>query len=282
MILELHGVSFTYKGGSSSARTVFNGLDLSVQSGECVGVIGQEGAGKTTLLQLMNGLLKPDRGTVRIDGTDIWRTPGSIAQFRRRIGFAFQFPEQQFFCESIEDELLYGRMNFGILSNPACPTPDEALESVGLQPAQFLGRSPFTLSMGEARRVALATVLMTEPQALLLDEPTVGLDGNGIEFVVNLLRRMKNQGVTTVLVSHDVDVHAEVASRIIVLDHGMIASNLPVEAIFTDERLLSTHGYRLPEIVRFMAEQRANDSRVENRFYRVNEARTLLRSGRMQ
>ena len=281
MILELRDIAFAYKAKGSFGKTVLNGFDLSVGLGECVGVIGQEGSGKTTLLQLMNGLLKPDRGTVHIDGCDIWQAPESIARLRRRIGFAFQFPEQQFFCETVHDELLYAKLNFRDLSNSDYTTPEEALESVGLHPSQFLERSPFTLSMGEARRVALATVLMTKPEALLLDEPTVGLDGRGIECVVSLLRKVKDQGVTTVLVSHDVDVLAEVASRIVILDGGRARNDLPVQEIFTDEELLSAYGYQLPEVVRFMAEHDKRNGRSERQFYTMNEAGTLLRSGRL-
>lgn len=278
MTIELNDVAFAYKERSSIGKTVLNGLHLSVRPGECVGVIGQEGAGKTTLLQLMNGLLKPDRGTVCVDEIDVWRQPDSAVKLRRRIGFAFQFPEQQFFCQTVEDELLYAKVNFRDQSSFNRLTPYEALELVGLHPSQYLDRSPFSLSMGEARRVALATVAMMKPEALLLDEPTVGLDGNGIEFVVSLLRRMKGNGVTVVMVSHDVDVLAEVASRIIVLDGGKVCNDLPVQTIFTNETLLAEYGYRLPEIVSLVREFVKNDGRFEDRFYTLNEAMTVLRS----
>ena len=280
MTFELRDIAFAYKGKASTGRAVVNRLNLSAGLGECVGVIGQEGAGKTTLLQLMNGLLKPDQGTVRIDGTDIWQCPDSISGFRQRIGFAFQFPEQQFFCETIRDELLYASVNFGDGLLSGGPTPEQALALVGLHASKFLSRSPFTLSMGEARRVALAIVLMAQPRALLLDEPTAGLDGKGIDFVVNLLRRMKDQQVTTVLVSHDVDVLAEVASRVIVLEEGEVRHDLPVEEILINRELLGAYGYELPEIVRFMSEYGKRNGGVERRLYTVNEARALPGFGR--
>lgn len=281
MIFELHNVAFAYKGRTLNARNVLNGVYLSVGSGECLGVIGQEGAGKTTLLQLMNGLLKPNGGTICIDESDIWREPESIARLRKRIGFAFQFPEQQFFCQTVEDELLYAQRNFGDREPFNYLSPDEAMKLVGLHPARYLNRSPFSLSMGEARRVALAVVLMTKPDALLLDEPTVGLDGGGIEIVVDLLLHMKGEDVTIILVSHDVDVLAEVASRIIVLDGGKVQQDLPVETIFSDETLLSAYGYQIPEIVHFMREYGMHDGRIADRFYTVREARGVLRSGQV-
>ena len=258
MTFELQDVGFAYHSKNTIRRRVFSSLTLSVQRGECVGVLGHEGAGKTTLLQCMAGLLRPDGGSIDIDGVNIWQGDHFTAQLRRQIGFAFQFPEQQFFCDTIEEELLYARNNFRDYVGTVCMAPHEALNALGLDADPFLHRSPFSLSMGEARRVALATLLMTKPNALLLDEPTVGLDGAGTDIVVNLLSRMKHEGVTVVVVSHDVDVLAEVASRIIIMENGRVLEDGAVQNIFVNDLLLSTYGYGVPEIVRIMRGEAAD------------------------
>jgi energy-coupling factor transport system ATP-binding protein len=201
----------------------------------------------------MIGLLKPVHGVVEINGVDIWKRQELVTGLRRQIGFAFQFPEQQFFCETVRDELRYALGNFGNLAGDM--KPEEALEALGVRPELFLDRSPFSLSMGEARRIALSTLLMTKPQALLLDEPTVGLDGAGTEIVLNLLQEMKGDGKTIIMVSHDVDVLAEITSRVIIMRDGRIVEDGPSAEIFTTDGLLSEHGYQLPEVVRLMKEE---------------------------
>ncbi len=274
MTFDLHGIGFAYHSKNSTRHRVFNGLTLSIQRGECVGVLGHEGAGKTTLLQCMAGLLTPDEGSISIDGTNVWQNNRFISRLRNRIGFAFQFPEQQFFCETVERELLYARNNFGEYESATYMAPHEALNVLGLDADRYLHRSPFSLSMGEARRVALATLLMTKPDALLLDEPTVGLDGAGVDIVLNLLCRMKHEGVTVVVVSHDVDVLAEAASRIIIMGNGSVLEDGAVEEVFVNDALLSAHGYGVPEIVRIMRDE----GREPSAFYRFSEAKAILES----
>jgi len=253
MTFDLSAVTFSYQSKNGSSQGAINNVDLSIQQGECVGVIGHEGAGKTTLLQLMIGLLKPVHGLIKVNGVDIWKKQELVTGLRRQIGFAFQFPEQQFFCETVKDELRYAFGNFGSLAGDM--KPEEALEALGLRPELYMDRSPFSLSMGEARRIALSTLLMTKPQALLLDEPTVGLDGAGTDIVLNLLQEMKGDGKTIIMVSHDVDVLAEIASRVVIIRDGRIVEDGPCAEIFTTDRLLSEHGYQLPEVVRFMKEE---------------------------
>jgi energy-coupling factor transport system ATP-binding protein len=271
MTIDLRDITFSYRTQAKSSSAVVDGLSLSIQQGECVGIIGQEGAGKTTLLQLMAGLLKPDIGTIILDGTDIWGRHASSYDLRKRIGFAFQFPEQQFFCETVGDELMYAMKTFGY--SEGFMAPEQALTMLGLQASLFMDRSPFSLSMGEARRVALATLLMTKPSAFLLDEPTVGLDGAGVDVVLDLLGRMKADQKTIAVVSHDVDVLAEVASRIIIMEEGKIRRDGSVQEIFTNTDLLLSHGYQVPGVVSFMREE---GHIAEDRFYTFHEAKRLL------
>jgi len=235
-------------------RRVFDGLDLTIESGECVGIIGQEGMGKTTLLQLLDGLLKPDSGKVRIDGNDIWEAPKHLPELRRQIGFAFQFPEQHFFCESVKDEMEYSAKNFGG-EKLAAEQVSKALHQVGLAADHFLGRSPFSLSIGEARRLALASLVVLRPRAMLLDEPTVGLDGDGVERTLDVLKPLHKQGVTMVIVSHELDFLAELVTRVVVLENGIKADE-PARNLLTDPARLEIFGYSLPEAVQYVEELR--------------------------
>jgi energy-coupling factor transport system ATP-binding protein len=276
MTFDLHDVTYSYQTKNRSGRSVIDGVNLFIQQGECVGVIGHEGAGKTTLLQLMMGLLKPVGGTIKVDGVDIWRKQELVSELRRQIGFAFQFPEQQFFRETVEDELRYAPENFGNLAG--FMKPGEALSAFGIHPEQYLNRSPFSLSMGEARLIALSTLLMTRPQALLLDEPTVGLDGAGVDIVLNVLQRMQAEAKTIVMVSHDIDALAEIASRVIVMKDGRIEEDRPIAEILTDAAMLSKHGYRLPEVVRFMREEGHGGSETVNAIHTFREAKLWLDS----
>lgn len=225
MRFELDNVGFSYTSKSALPRSVFTRLHLLIDSGECVAIIGEEGAGKSTLLQLLNGLLRPQSGRVMVDGRDLWQEPSQTHLVRRRIGFAFQFPEQQFFCETVRDELLFAAKNFRTdMGDENCLA---ALSSVGLS-AAFLSRSPFSLSMGEARRVALASILVLDPDVFLLDEPTAGLDGFGMELVSSLLEQLRTKHKTLVFASHDRDLVERVATRTITLADGTVRADLRV------------------------------------------------------
>lgn len=220
MTFELKTISFGYRSKAYGVRTVFSDCSLTVQSGECVAIAGEEGSGKSTLLQLMDGLLRPESGTVCIDGEDIWLAPKHLHRIRRRVGFAFQFPEMQFFCENVMEELLVAAKHYALSVGRG--ELNRVLEQCGL-PLTVVQRSPFTLSMGEARRVALASIMLHRPDAILLDEPTAGLDAFGMKSVTALLRSLRSEGKTIALVSHDRDLIDAVADRVVVLDQGRIA-----------------------------------------------------------
>lgn len=200
---------------------------MAIDSGECVAIVGEEGSGKSTLLQLLDGLQKPDSGSVFVDRQDIWRDAKTLQQLRKRIGFAFQFPEQQFFCETVYDELIYASRNFGLSSDSLLREAQSLFADLGLHEKLFL-RSPFSLSMGEARRVALASIVVHQPDAFLLDEPTAGLDGFGFDDVKSLLLRLKSQSKTIFFASHDVELIGSVASRVLVLANGKMGDDMPV------------------------------------------------------
>lgn len=219
MKFQLENIAFSYVSRVAPPRTVFANLNLSIHTGEFVLIVGEEGSGKTTLLQLLDGLQRPSAGRVLVDDENIWESERRLRPARRRIGFAFQFPEQQFLCETVKDELLYASRNFELPVHEGMAV--SALERVGL-PATLLRASPFALSAGEARRVALASLLPSSPDAFLLDEPTAGLDGFGIAAVLSLLHELRGQGKTILLASHQASLFCTLAHRVIELKNGRV------------------------------------------------------------
>jgi energy-coupling factor transporter ATP-binding protein EcfA2 len=250
--IEFQNVEYSYPSSGRDVRSVLNGVTFAVNQGECIGIMGEEGAGKTTLAHLLVGLLSPRAGRVFLDGIDVGAHLKELAGIRKQIGFAFQLPEQYFIGETVEWELEFaaqhGRGSWGYGS------PGAALTGVGLQPEQYLSRSPHSLSMGEARRVALAALLLRNPALAILDEPTVGLDGAGTMQVLDALQTLRSRGTTIIVISHDVDFLTEIVERIIILGGGVIQIDGSADTILHDENILTQFGYQLPEVVRMMNE----------------------------
>lgn len=237
-------------------RTVLNDCSLRVNGGECVGIVGGEGAGKTTLLQVAAGLLPPGDGSVIMDDIDLYDAPRKSRHARRQIGFAFQFPEEQFFCATVHDELMYATGNFGGDPAGAEMRASQLLREFDLDPEAIAGRSPFSLSPGEARRVGLAAILVHAPSVLMLDEPTSGMDGGGREHVRRVLVRHTEDGGAAFVVSRDADFLAEVATRVVCVDAGAIAVDLPAALFFSNNDLLMRCGCAPTEAGALLAELR--------------------------
>jgi energy-coupling factor transport system ATP-binding protein len=247
MNIALEHVAFSYSGRFQAPVPVLSDFSLRIARGESVGVIGPEGAGKSTVLQILDALQRPGAGRLIADGEDIWSGGQPRSDFRRKVGFAFQFPEQQFLCETVTEELVYTSERFGVTDRV---DPETALAAFDLDHRAIGGRSPFLLSMGEARRVALATLLVHRPDLFLIDEPTSGLDGSGSAQVIKALRELHAGGKTLVIVSHDVDVLAEVVSRVVIVARGSVAHDGDVRAVLGDSRLLGEFGFPAPDSVR--------------------------------
>jgi energy-coupling factor transport system ATP-binding protein len=227
MTFQLEHIAFSYKSKVGASRSVFTDLNLSIGSGAFVLIAGEEGSGKTTLLHVLAGLQRPNAGMVAVDGKHIWESAEQLRSVRRRIGVAFQFPEQQFFCETVHDELLYASRNFHVPDARAAVR--SALARLGL-PSTLLSTSPFALSTGEARRVALASLLPSAPDAFLLDEPTAGLDGFGIAAVLSLLAELSRQRKTIILATHQTPLFFHLAHRLIELNEGRIAAEFDLRS----------------------------------------------------
>lgn len=229
-----------------------DGVTLEVRSGEMVAIIGPTGSGKSTLIQHFNGLLRPTAGEVRISGEDLWAPRADRRRARQQIGLVFQFPEYQLFEETVRKDVAFGPKNLGLSAETIAARVDEALRAVGLDPGRFGDRSPFTLSGGEMRRVALAGVLAMRPGALVLDEPTAGLDPRGKEELLERIVALHRKGLTLVLVTHSMDEAALLAGRIVVMDAGRVMLDGPPHEVFAREDDLRRIGLALPQAARLV------------------------------
>jgi energy-coupling factor transport system ATP-binding protein len=249
--LTVEAVGHVYGHGTAWAQRAVGGVDLTVEPGELVAVLGATGSGKSTLLRLMTGLLAPSEGSVLVDGTE-----ASAALAHGRVGMVFQRPEAQLFAESVAEDVAFGPRNLGASAVEARAAADEALEAVGLDPRGFGGRSPFTLSGGEARRVAVAGVLAMRPAYLLLDEPTAGLDAGGRASVLAAVTRAReSSGV--VVVTHDPEEFLPDADRVLVLAGGtQVFSGAPA-LLLADPSPLAAAGLEAPPVLRVQLLMRA-------------------------
>lgn len=228
MPVAFEQVSFSYDG----ERDALEDIDLVVDDGEFLGVIGHTGSGKSTLVQLMNALLVPTAGRVLVDGMDT-RERKLRRKVRTTVGLAFQYPETQLFANTVAEDVAFGPRNLDLPDDEVDRRVREALERVGMDYAEVAQRSPFDLSGGQQRRVALAGILAMEPRVLVLDEPAAGMDPATVSEIRAYLRELNDQGLTIVLVSHSMDDVAELCSRIIVLDHGTLHMQGAPAELFT-------------------------------------------------
>lgn len=228
MPVAFEQVSFSYDG----ERDALEDIDLVVDDGEFLGVIGHTGSGKSTLVQLMNALLVPTAGRVLVDGMDT-RERKLRRKVRTTVGLAFQYPETQLFANTVADDVAFGPRNLDLPDDEVDRRVREALERVGMDYAEVAQRSPFDLSGGQQRRVALAGILAMEPRVLVLDEPAAGMDPATVSEIRAYLRELNDQGLTIVLVSHSMDDVAELCSHIIVLDHGTLHMQGTPAELFT-------------------------------------------------
>lgn len=228
MPIAFEQVSFSY----DDEHDALQNIDLVVEDGEFLGVIGHTGSGKSTLVQLMNALLVPTAGCVLVNGLDT-RERKLRREVRTKVGLAFQYPETQLFANTVAEDVAFGPRNLGLSDDEVNRRVREALDHVGLDYDVIAQRSPFDLSGGQQRRVALAGILAMEPSVLVLDEPAAGMDPATVDEIRNYLRDLNDQGLTIVLVSHSMDDVAELCSRIVVLDHGVLRMQGTPDELFT-------------------------------------------------
>jgi energy-coupling factor transport system ATP-binding protein len=239
-MIEVQEVYFTYPGGVEALRDV----SLTIQDGEFVAIMGENGAGKTTLVKHFNGLLKPTRGKVLVDGVET--TKVSVATLARKVGFVFQNPDHQLFCETVEEEIAFALKNFGFSQDVIEKRVTWALNLLGL--SQYRKTSPFMLSGGERKRVALASVLAWDPKILILDEPTIGQDYQQKEKLRQFILQLKAQEKTVVIVTHDVEFVAECNPRVLLMRGGRIVADGEARKVLTNPEILEQASIVPPQV----------------------------------
>ena len=249
-ILEVKNLCHVYSAGTPFERAALKDVSFSVERGEFIGIIGHTGSGKSTLMQHLNGLLKPTSGSILLDGVDIWSDKKTTRQSRFRVGLVFQYPEYQLFEETVYKDIAFGPKNMGLKADEIDRRVREAAALVGLTEAQ-LEVSPFDLSGGQKRRVAIAGVIAMEPEVLILDEPTAGLDPEGREEILqNIDGYRKAKGATIMMVSHSMTDVARLADRLLVMNKACLAMDGTPQEVFEHAQELLDMGLDIPEITR--------------------------------
>lgn len=248
MPIQVEHLTHTYMTDSPFAATALEDVSLTIEDGELIGLLGHTGSGKTTLVQHLNGLLKPTSGRVVVDGLDITEKGVSLLEVRRRVGLVFQYPEYQLFEETVAKDVAFGPKNLGLSEQEVDERVRYALQEVGLVYDEIAERSPFELSGGQMRRVAIAGVLAMRPGTLILDEPTAGLDPAGRRSILGMIRELHAAGgLTVVMVSHNMDDISSLATRLVVMSRGrMVLTGTPRE-VFQHRELLSSIGLGIPQ-----------------------------------
>ena len=275
-ILEAKNLTYIYSAGTPFEHKALDDISFSVERGEFIGIIGHTGSGKSTLMQQLNGLLKPTSGTVLLDGQDIWSDKKLTRQARFRVGLVFQYPEYQLFEETVYKDIAFGPKNMGLSPEEVDRRVREAAGFVGLTEQQ-LEVSPFDLSGGQKRRVAIAGVIAMEPEVLILDEPTAGLDPVGrSEILGNIQSYRKAKNATIMMVSHSMEDVARLTDRLLVMNGSKLAMDAPPAQVFTHAEELTQMGLNIPQVTQVFLELKKLGLDVKN-VYTIEQAAAEIR-----
>lgn len=274
--IQTKGLTYRYGIGTPFEKTAVDHVDLEIESGSFVGIIGHTGSGKSTLIQHLNGLLKPTEGSILLDGKDIWAEKAQMRQVRFRVGLVFQYPEYQIFEETVAKDIAFGPRNMGLAEEEVQARVKETAAIVGLSD-DILEQSPFLLSGGQKRRVAIAGVMAMRPEVLILDEPTAGLDPRGREEVLEEIKAYRRQtGATILLVSHSMEDVARHAQKILVMNAGKVFCYGTVENVFRRSQELQAIGLAVPQITRVCNALRAKGIPLTEDIFTVEQAKEQL------
>ena len=275
-ILELKNLGFTYGKGTPFEKRAVNNVNLKINKGEFIGIIGHTGSGKSTLVQMLNGLIRPTDGQVFLDGKDIWEEPKQIRNVRFRVGMVFQYPEYQLFEETVYKDIAFGAISKGLTGDELDRAVRSAAKFAGVK-ENHLEKSPFDLSGGEKRRAAIAGVIAMEPDVLVLDEPTAGLDPMGRDILLSqIVNYHKTRGNTVILVSHTMEDIARVADRIIVMNKSELVTFDDTKKVFAKGDMLSKIGLQVPQITNIMQDLKQRGFDVPDGVLTVDEAVAVL------
>lgn len=276
--IETIGLTHYYSKGTVQQVAAINDVNLTIEKGELVGVIGHTGSGKSTLISHFNGLLKPDAGKVLVDGTDIWRDKETLRNTRFKVGLCFQYPEYQLFEETVFKDIAFGPKNMKLSEVEVKERVLRAAEFVGVKP-EHLDKSPFDLSGGEKRRVAIAGVMSMEPEVLIFDEPAAGLDPQGRRELIKLIKDYREQtGSAVVIVSHSMEDIASLADKVIVMNNSRIEMQGTVDEVYSRGEELRRIGLNIPEITEIFLRLRARGFDVPANVYTVEQGAEILKA----
>lgn len=276
--ISIRNVSYIYNEGLPFEKRALDDVSLDIGEGEFIALVGHTGSGKSTLVQHLNGLMEPTEGEILYDGVD-YRKKGNIATLRQKVGLVFQYPEYQLFEETIAKDIAYGPKNLGLSDEEVEERVRRAMAKVGLDYDEKGEKSPFALSGGQKRRVAIAGILAMEPEVLVLDEPTAGLDPRGSREILEEIRGIfESTGTTIVLVSHSMEEVARLASRVIVMDRGRVHMDGTPREIFAREKELRAIGLGVPQVRRTMTDLVAKGFDIKEDCITVDEAFDALKT----
>ncbi|MCR5785568.1 MAG: energy-coupling factor transporter ATPase [Eubacterium sp.] len=276
MPIIIDKVNYFYALGTAYEKAALKNINLKIEDGEFIGIIGHTGSGKSTLIQHLNGLLKATDGCIYVDGEDIYDKDYDLRKLRTRVGLVFQYPEYQLFESTVIDDVAFGPMNCGLTKEKAQLKAFEALKSVGLSEDLYY-RSPFELSGGQKRRVAIAGTIAMNPKVLILDEPTAGLDPYGRDEILSLIKKLHDeQGITVILVSHSMEDVADYVERIIVMSKGEVYLDDDPKTVFSHYEELEAIHLAAPQVTYLMQDLKAHGMDLPDDVTTVDEAKAAI------
>ena len=274
--LEVNNLTYSYDGNSHVKKDAVSNISFSALHGEIIGIVGHTGSGKSTLVQQLNGLLKPTVGEIMLDGKNIWDKPKEIRSVRSRVGLVFQYPEYQLFEDTVYDDIAFGPKNMGLEGDELHQRICDICSLIGIG-EEYFKRSPFDLSGGEKRRVAIAGVMAMKPEVIIFDEPVAGLDPKGREDVIKMIYDYRNAyNATVFVVSHNMEDMARIADKLIVLSSGKLLAFDKTENIFKNKELLTEAGLQQPIVTQVMDALRQKGLDVPNNIFTVDKAVEFL------
>lgn len=277
MSIKIENLVHVYMPKSPFEKVALNNVNIEINKGEFVALIGHTGSGKSTLIQHMNGLLKPTSGKIIVDGQDITKEGVKLTDIRKKVGLVFQYPEYQLFEETIEKDIEYGPRNLGLEQEEITRRVKKAMNMVGLDYETYRNKSPFDLSGGQKRRVAIAGVIAMEPQILILDEPTAGLDPKGRDDILEQIKVLHDEyKMTIILVSHSMEDVGKLAERIIVMNNGEVALEGTPSKVFKEVETLERIGLAVPQVTYLMRALREKGFDVSDEIYTISQGKEEL------
>ena len=277
MSIKIENLTYIYMPKTPFEKKAIDDVSIEIKQGEFVALIGHTGSGKSTLIQHINGLLKPTSGTILVDDLDITKKKVKLTNVRKKVGLVFQYPEYQLFEETIEKDISFGPRNLGLECDEINRRVQRAMKTVGLDYEEYKDKSPFEISGGQKRRVAIAGVVAMEPRVLILDEPTAGLDPKGRDDILNkIVELYKANNMTIILVSHSMEDVAKVANRILVMDKGKCILDGTPEKIFREIDTLESVGLAVPQVTYLIRELRNKGFDLSQDIFTIDKAKQEL------